>query len=41
MQLLFYQEKNWEMADRIRNDLKEMDITLKDTPGGTDWNIEK
>jgi len=37
----FKKEKNWEMADQIRNDLKEMGITLKDTPEGTDWNIEK
>jgi len=29
------------MADKIRNDLKEMGITLKDTPEGTDWNIDK
>ncbi len=35
----FKKEKNWEMADAIRNDLKEMGITLKDTPEGTDWNI--
>jgi len=37
----FKKEKNWEMADAIRNDLKEMRIVLKDTPEGTDWNIEK
>ena len=36
----FKKEKNWEMADAIRNDLKEMGITLKDTPEGTDWNID-
>ena len=29
------------MADAIRDDLKKMGITLKDTPEGTDWNIEK
>lgn len=40
MQSLFYKEKNWEMVDAIRNDLKKMGITLKDTPEGTDWNIE-
>jgi len=34
-------EKNWEMADAIRNDLKKMGIVLKDTPEGTDWSIEK
>ena len=37
----FKNEKNWEMADTVRNDLKEMGIVLKDTPEGTDWNIEK
>ncbi len=39
--LRFKKEKNWEMADAIRDDLKKMGITLKDTPEGTDWNIEK
>lgn len=37
----FKKDKNWEMADKIRNDLKEMGITLKDTPTGTNWNIVK
>jgi cysteinyl-tRNA synthetase len=37
----FKKEKNWKMADAIRNNLKEMGITLKDTPEGTEWNIEK
>jgi len=37
----FKKEKNWEMADAIRNYLKEMGITLQDTPEGTDWDIEK
>ena len=37
----FKKEKNWEMADTIRTDLKKMGITLKDTPERTDWNIEK
>ncbi len=34
-------DKNWELADEIRNDLKDLGIVLKDTPDGTDWNIEK
>lgn len=37
----FKKEKNWEMADKIRDDLKELNIVLKDTPDGTDWSIEK
>ena len=37
----YKKEKNWEMADKIRNDLKKMKITLKDTPEGTDWEIFK
>lgn len=31
-------EKNWAEADRIRDQLKEMGITLKDTPGGVKWS---
>ena len=37
----FKNEKNWEMADAIRSDLTKLGITLKDTPNGTDWSIEK
>jgi len=37
----FKKEKNWKMADKIRDDLKELNIVLKDTPSGTDWSIEK
>ncbi len=39
--LRFKKEKNWGMADAIRDDLKKMGIALKDTPEGTDWKIEK
>jgi len=30
-------EKNWAEADRIRDDLKEKDIVLEDTPQGVRW----
>lgn len=36
----FKKAKNWEWADRIRNDLTELNIKLKDTPEGTEWEIE-
>ncbi|MBN1948232.1 MAG: cysteine--tRNA ligase [Candidatus Cloacimonetes bacterium] len=36
----FKASKNWQMADRIRDDLKKMGIHLKDTPDGTIWSIE-
>ena len=29
--------KQWQMADKIRNDLIELGITLEDTPKGTVW----
>jgi len=31
------QNKNWELADRIRDELKEKGIILEDTPHGTRW----
>lgn len=34
---LFKKEKNWAMADKIRDDLKKIGITLKDTKNGTHW----
>ncbi len=34
-------QKNWAMADRIRDDLKKLGIQLKDTPNGTEWKVEK
>ncbi|MDP8268410.1 MAG: cysteine--tRNA ligase [Candidatus Tenebribacter davisii] len=37
----FKKEKNWKMADAIRNDLKKIGVVLKDTPEGTEWSIEK
>ncbi|MDP8201208.1 MAG: cysteine--tRNA ligase [Candidatus Tenebribacter burtonii] len=36
---LLKKEKNWEIADAIRKDLKEIGIILKDTPKGTNWSI--
>ncbi|RLC06768.1 MAG: cysteine--tRNA ligase [Deltaproteobacteria bacterium] len=35
------QEKNWERADQIREQLASMSIVLKDRPDGTHWNVEK
>jgi len=36
---LLKKKKNWEIADAIRKDLKEIGIILKDTPEGTNWSI--
>jgi cysteinyl-tRNA synthetase len=36
----FKKEKNWAMADTIRDDLKKLGIQLQDTPNGTDWEME-
>jgi cysteinyl-tRNA synthetase len=32
--------KNWAEADRVRNELTAMGITLEDTPNGTTWVVE-
>jgi len=37
----FKKTKKWEWADRIRNDLTDLNIKLKDTPEGTEWEIEE
>ena len=34
------QDKNWEIADKIRADLLAKGIVLKDSPAGTDWDID-
>ncbi len=33
-------DKNWALADEIRDKLKEMKIVLEDTPQGVKWHIE-
>jgi cysteinyl-tRNA synthetase len=33
--------KKWQLADSIRNDLKELGVTLEDTPQGTVWRFRK
>ncbi|MHA2254821.1 MAG: DALR domain-containing protein, partial [Candidatus Heimdallarchaeaceae archaeon] len=35
----FRKEKNWEMGDKIRDDLKEAGITLEDTPKRILWKL--
>ncbi len=33
-------EKNWQLADKIRDDLAKMGIDLKDTKEGTKWSLK-
>jgi cysteinyl-tRNA synthetase len=33
--------KDWQTADKIREQLKAMGITIEDTPQGVKWRIEK
>jgi cysteinyl-tRNA synthetase len=35
------QAKNWQVADAIRNDLKELSVFIEDTPEGTVWRYRK
>ena len=37
----FKQEKNWEMADKIRADLRGLGVELRDAPEKTTWKINK
>jgi cysteinyl-tRNA synthetase len=34
-------EKQWAMADKIRNDLAQLSIVLEDSPDGTTWRYEE
>ena len=34
-------DKNWALADQIRDDLKARGIVLEDTPDGVKWKVEK
>ncbi len=34
-------EKNWEEADRLRNELETQGILISDTPQGTKWRLKK
>jgi len=36
----FKKDKNWSMADAVRDDLIKLGIKLKDTPTGTEWEME-
>jgi cysteinyl-tRNA synthetase len=33
-------EKNWAVADQIRDRLKELNISIKDGKDGADWSFE-
>ena len=35
----FRDDKNWEMSDKIRDDLKNAGITLEDTPKRMLWKL--
>ena len=33
--------KQWALADKIRNDLKALNIVIEDTPEGAKWRFEQ
>ena len=33
-------KKDFATADRIRNTLTEIGVTLEDRPGGTEWSVK-
>ncbi|MFW6268992.1 MAG: cysteine--tRNA ligase [Bacillota bacterium] len=35
------EQKDWDLADKIRDDLKEMGIEIKDTPEGVEWELKE
>jgi cysteinyl-tRNA synthetase len=39
LRILARNEKRWDEADRIRNELNEKGIALEDTQGGTLWKV--
>jgi cysteinyl-tRNA synthetase len=41
MRLAAKANKNWQEADRIRHELAEMGVLLKDTKDGTTWEIAR
>ena len=34
------EQKNWALADKMRDDLKHIGIVIKDTSSGTEWDFE-
>jgi cysteinyl-tRNA synthetase len=33
-------DKNWQEADRIRDELSSKGVVIEDTPGGTVWKVK-
>ncbi len=33
------EEEHWELADKIRSELKSMGVEIKDQEGGTNWSV--
>jgi cysteinyl-tRNA synthetase len=36
----FREQKNWEVADLIRNSLEKANVQVEDTPDGTRWHLQ-